>query len=55
MHVLVTYAELPVSAQVFADKGQRASFLQLAQTLVWPVKHDHNTGLSGCTPQASEE
>lgn len=52
---LITYAGPPVSAQVFADIEQHASFLSLAQTLVWPVKHDHNTVLSGCIPQASEK
>lgn len=53
--ILVTYVGLPIFAQVFAGIGQHASFLQLAQTLVWPVEHDHNIGLSGCTLQASEE
>lgn len=52
---VITCVELPTSVQAFADTGQHVSFLLLAQTLVWPVKHDHNTVLSGCTPQASEK
>ena len=52
---LVTYAELPVFALIFADIIQHASFSQLAQTLAWPVEHERNTGPSGCTPRASEE
>ena len=52
---LPTYAELPNAAPASADRAQHVSSSGLARSLAGPAVPAHNTALSGCIPQASNQ